>query len=137
MMAVLWLKTILVILPPYVLRWHGDLARTNSQPLADRPRLWSGPPLAQPAGCLLVCGADERGSDGVSPAMFAVGAICAAASGLLPHRVASGAAQRTTAGARRPVWLVLRHPGLLTPACLAVLAADSAAIQPVESRLRC
>jgi hypothetical protein len=75
------------------------------------------------SGCLLVLALMTR-VDGVS-AMFAVGAIAAAAS--VCFRTAlrrSGAADRLQAG-----WLVLRHPGLLT-LLLAVLAAGNAAIQP-------
>ena len=122
MMAVLWLKTILVILPPYVLAGMAiSLALTRSPwPIG---LVYGVDLIGAASGCLLVL-ALMTWVDGVS-AMFAVGAIAAAAS--VCFRTAlrrSGAADRLQGG-----WLVLRHPGLLT-LLLAVLAAGNAAIQP-------
>jgi hypothetical protein len=122
MMAVLWLKTILVILPPYVLAGMAiSLALTRSPwPIG---LVYGVDLIGAASGCLLVL-ALMTWVDGVS-AMFAVGAIAAAAS--VCFRTAlrrSGAADRLQAG-----WLVLRHPGLLT-LLLAVLAAGNAAVQP-------
>ena len=121
LMVVFWLKTILVILPPYVLAGMAiSLALTRSTwPIG----LVYGVDLVGAAsGCLLAL-ALMSWVDAVS-ALFAVGAIAAAASVCFrnawrhsnpPDALDSG-------------WLV-RRPGLLA-LLLAGLAAGNAAIQP-------
>jgi hypothetical protein len=122
MMAVLWLKTILVILPPYVLAGMAiSLALTRSPwPIG---LVYGVDLIGAASGCLLVL-ALMTWVDGVS-ALFAVGAIAAGAS------VCFRIALRRSAGADRlqTGWLVVRHPGLLA-LLLAGLAAGNAAIQP-------
>ena len=122
MLAVLWLKTILVILPPYVLAGMAiSLSLTRSPwPIG----LVYGVDLVGAAtGCLMVL-ALMSWVDGIS-ALFAVGAIAAGAS--VCFRTAwlrSNAADRLHTG-----WRTVRHPGLLA-LLLAGLAAGNAAIQP-------
>ena len=121
MMIVLWLKTILVILPPFVFAGMAiSLALTRSRwPIG----LVYGVDLVGAAsGCLLAL-ALMSWVDGVS-ALFAVGAVAAAASACF--RAAWRSTRATDAS--RPVWLVGR-PGLLA-LLLVVLATGNAAIQP-------
>ena len=121
MMIVLWLKTILVILPPFVFAGMAiSLALTRSRwPIG----LVYGVDLVGAAsGCLLAL-ALMSWVDGVS-ALFAVGAVAAAASACF--RAAWRSTRATDAS--RPVWLVGR-PGLLA-LLLAVLATGNAAMQP-------
>src|SRR6185437_6647045 len=116
------LKTILIILPPYVFAGMAiSLALTRSPwPIG---LVYGVDLIGAASGCLLVL-ALMTWVDAVS-ALFAVGAI--AASAAVCFRIAlrrSGATDRLGAD-----WFVLRHPGLLA-LVLAGLAAGNAAIQP-------
>jgi hypothetical protein len=120
MMTFLWLKTILIVLPHYVLAGMAiSLALTRSPwPIG---LVYGVDLIGAASGCLLVL-ALMTWLDG---ALFAVGAAAAGAS--VCFRIAlrrSGATERLQAG-----WFVLRHPGLLA-LLLAGLAAGNAAIQP-------
>lgn len=125
MVTLLWLKLILILLPPY---FFAGMAISMSLTRSPWPvGLVYGVDLAGAAtGCLVVLALLDR-MDAVS-ALFAVGAIGAGASACF------AAAQRTARepSAELPAIArsrVLRRPLVLT-AVLAVLAIGNAAIQP-------
>jgi hypothetical protein len=134
MMTFLWLKTILIVLPPYVLAGMAiSLALTRSPwPIG---LVYGVDLIGAASGCLLVL-ALMTWLDGAS-ALFAVGAAAAGAS--VRFRIAlrrSGATERLQGG-----WFVLRHPGCLPsywPGWLrAMLLFSRAASARSWSRMAC
>jgi hypothetical protein len=125
MMVLLWLKLIVVILPPYVLAGMAiSLSLTRSPwPVGV---VYGVDLLGAATGCLLVLGL-MAWIDGVS-ALFAVGAIGAVAAACFR---AAWRRSRSTAASELAVsrWFVLRHPAVLA-VIIAAAAWFNGAVQP-------
>jgi hypothetical protein len=125
MLGLLWLKLILIILPPYIFAGMAiSLALTRSPwPVGI---VYGVDLVGAATGCLLVLGL-LTWMDGVS-ALFAVAAIGAAAAACFraAWRESSDIAFSELAARR---WFVLRHPVLLA-LLLAAMAGFNASIQP-------